>query len=309
MLGLPRRHEGAVLRVVEVRRVVQHGEDVPGCLALRVEHAALGEEPGRVQRDVLDLGLRVLLDEVDSGAAGVERIDGCRAGGLDPGEVRGEVGGGRERGEGRLAVGVRELPTDLPERVGEPPQLVPATLVVRADRVDGALHVVADVLGDRGPGLVGEVRGVPDPGDVLEFRSPVGTDERHLRLVEQGGDPGDGASTDDAGERGHPVLLEQFRRRRDRGLGAVALVGDDEVDLSTAEFAVVGVQVELEAVADLRADRLVRPGQRGEQADLYRAAGAGARRVVAAGRAGGQHGREQRGGEGTAAPRGGERHV
>lgn len=198
----------------------------------------------------------------------VEAVDrlGVRLGDLR--EVRHEVRGLREGRPGGLAAGVGELALHPLELVGEAAQFVVAALVVRSDRVDRAVHLLLDVRGDRPARLVGHEARRPDVLEVLDGRPGVGPQEGDLGLLDQGQDGVDRAAADEAGQHVDLVLLDQLGRRGHGGRRAVALVGDDQLDLTAAQLVVVRLQVQLETGPQLGADRLVGAGERGDEADL-----------------------------------------
>lgn len=184
-------------------------------------------------------------------------------------EVRHEVGRLRERRPGGLAVRVGELPLDPLELVGEAAQFVVAALVVGADRVDRPVDLVLDVRGDGPARFVGQEARRPHVLDVLDRGPGVRSQEGDLGLLDQRQHRVDRAAADEAGQHVDLVLLDQLGGRQDGGRRAVALVRHDELDLPAAQLVAVGLQVQLEAVPQLRADRLVGAGQGGHQADLH----------------------------------------
>jgi hypothetical protein len=281
---------------------VQRGLDTERGLPLRVERTALGEEAGAVELDVLAQAEGVvLLHEVHRLGTGVEHVDALRPGAAHLAQVGLPVGGRAERREclaGDLAAGCGERLLEAGDR------LLARGVVGRhqVDRVTAELlgHCGAECLGDLS---VGE-RGAPDVrrGGRGQLVGPrVGDDQRHLGLDEGVLEAESRGGADDAHDGGHLVLGHQLGGRRHAGLGRLALVGLDDLDVATAELAVVLVEEELEALLHVLAERGVDTGERDGQADLDRPrvlAALGASFGEAAPTTGGEHqhrGRGQRG--------------
>ncbi len=147
-----------------------------------------------------------------------------------------------------------------------------ATRIVRRDDHDVLVALVLHDLAD------GFVQIVVLPGDIEEEgvallagvlrRAGIGRDVEGLVLEDGRADGKHDVGEDDASHEVDLVLLQELVGCLLSDIGALLVVGDNDLSRQVAELAVQVLDAELETVADVHAEAGARAGQGGHQTDL-----------------------------------------